>query len=350
VHQLSSTTDPIFNLRVPASRIIGGYTVQDGTIVPTYAHNQVIEAVFRRTRVTVGLMTAAKMLSAVEPIIRYQRGRFRGVSGETPGSPRYDLGLQQEDTLHRLVEIWANGEAAAALGFATARFFDEFDPIDHRRDEIFGSGGIPSGRAGLRALSQKTAPALEYLRLKALPAARRDAARFEELEKDELVQFLIRDSIALVLCPATKLWNTGHGTNVMREAVSLMGGYGITEDCPGFLPQKWMDAQLEATYEGPEAVQRRQLSLTMTSELFLAQFQQWIVDLRRLAGTMPGTGACTVASAMDLWQWTLQHLLHSTDSDGHPLYRINARCDLPDGRCTVLAPRLRFQILSSASW
>ena len=46
---------------------------------------------------------------------------------------------------------------------------------------------------------------------------------------------------------------------MMREAVSLMGGYGITEDCPGFLGQKWMDAQLEATYEGPEAVQRRQL-------------------------------------------------------------------------------------------
>ena len=49
------------------------------------------------------------------------------------------------------------------------------------------------------------------------------------------------------------------GANMMREAVSLMGGYGITEDCPGFLGHKWMDAQLEATYEGPEAVQRRQL-------------------------------------------------------------------------------------------
>jgi alkylation response protein AidB-like acyl-CoA dehydrogenase len=47
---------------------------------------------------------------------------------------------------------------------------------------------------------------------------------------------------------------------MMREAVSLMGGYGITEDCPGFLANKWMDAQLEATYEGPEAVQRRQLT------------------------------------------------------------------------------------------
>ena len=33
VHQLSSTGDPIFNLKVPASRIVGGYTVKDGVIV-----------------------------------------------------------------------------------------------------------------------------------------------------------------------------------------------------------------------------------------------------------------------------------------------------------------------------
>ena len=86
-----------------------------------------------------------------------------------------------------------------------------------------------------------------------------------------------------MLCPATKLWNTGHGANMMREAVSLMGGYGITEDCPGFLANKWMDAQLEATYEGPEAVQRRQLTVTMTSEVFLAQFRAWTREMRRIA-------------------------------------------------------------------
>ena len=37
VHQLSSTCDPIFNVTVPASRIVGGYTVKDGTIIPTTA-------------------------------------------------------------------------------------------------------------------------------------------------------------------------------------------------------------------------------------------------------------------------------------------------------------------------
>jgi hypothetical protein len=45
--------DPVFSLKVPASRIIGGYTVKDGVIVPNYSHGEIIEAVFRRTRVTV---------------------------------------------------------------------------------------------------------------------------------------------------------------------------------------------------------------------------------------------------------------------------------------------------------
>src|SRR5512140_875106 len=138
VHQLSSTRDPVFSLRVPAARIIGGYTVKDGVIIPRYSHSEIIEAVFRRTRVTVGLMTAAKLLSAVEPIIRYQRGRFRGGETGAPGSPRFEAGLQQkEDTLHRLVDVWATGEAAASLGFAAARLFDEIDPLERRKDEIF---------------------------------------------------------------------------------------------------------------------------------------------------------------------------------------------------------------------
>ncbi|MGA2341183.1 MAG: acyl-CoA dehydrogenase family protein [Terracidiphilus sp.] len=116
VHQLSSTGDPVFNLKVPASRIVGGYTVKDGVIVPNFNHSEIIDAVFRRTRVPVGLMTAAKLLSAAEPVIRYQRQRFRGAEGAKPGSVRYEQGIQQrEDALHRLVDVWATGEAAASM-------------------------------------------------------------------------------------------------------------------------------------------------------------------------------------------------------------------------------------------
>ncbi|NIN70352.1 MAG: acyl-CoA dehydrogenase [Gemmatimonadetes bacterium] len=347
VHQLSATSDPVFSLDVPASRIIGGYTVKDGVIIPNHSHGGIIDSVFRRTRVTVGLMTAAKLLSAVEPVVRYHRGRFRGGESDQPGSPRHQLGLQQkQDTLHRLVDIWATGEASAALGFAAARLFDELDPLDHRRDEIYAAHDIPDGRRAIRALESWVDKAVEYVRLAAKPEGERDQARFSELEANELVQYLVKNALADVLCPAGKLWNTGHGANMMREAVSLMGGYGITEDCPGFLPQKWMDAQLEATYEGPEAVQRRQLSVTMTNEVFLAQFEEWITEMRHVAGLRPGSGACTLASAMDLWLWTLRHLLEATDADGAPLYkghRQGVTFPMADALCWLLASR--YQIM-----
>ena len=341
VHQLSSTNDPVFNLKVPAHRIVGGYTVKDGVIIPNYSHGEIIEAVFRRTRVTVGLMTSAKLLSAVEPVILYQRRRFRGGEG-APGTPRYELGIQQkEDALHRLVDVWATGEASASLGFHAARLFDELDPLEKLKDQWLADKKL-SGRAALKEMAKKQADAMELVKINSQPVGERDLTRADELESDPLVKFAVLDSLANVFCPACKLWNTGHGANMMREAVSLMGGYGVTEDCPGFLGQKWMDAQLEATYEGPEAVQRLQLSLTMTNELFLAQFKQWIAEMRRLAGERPGTGACTLASAMQLWLWTLNHVQTAVDADGTKLFhktRQGVTFPLTDALCWLLAAR-----------
>ena len=328
VHQLSSTNDPVFILTVPASRIVGGYTVKDGIIVPNFSHGEIIEAVFRRTRVTVGLMTSAKLLSAVEPVIMYQRRRFRGGQG-APGTPRYELGIQQkEDALHRLVDIWATGEASASLGFEAARLFDELDPLEKEKDRILAEKKL-TGRAALKELSKAQEEALRLVNT------------HQPIEAP-LVKFAQLDSLANVLCPACKLWNTGHGATMMREAVSLMGGYGVTEDCPGFLGQKWMDAQLEATYEGPEAVQRLQLSITMTNELFLTQFKQWITELKQVASDRPGTGACALGTAMKLWLWTLQHVQTATDADGAKLYhktRQGVTFPLADALCWLLAAR-----------
>jgi alkylation response protein AidB-like acyl-CoA dehydrogenase len=343
VHQLSSTSDPILSLKVPASRIIGGYTVKDGVIIPNCNHGDVIESVFRRTRVPVAIMSTAKLLSAIEPVIRYQRTRFRGGSASSAGSPRFDQGLQQkEDALQRLVDVWATGEAGAALGFAAARLFDEFDPIEREKDKLLSERGITGARAQMKMFKELEKSALEYVALENQPEAERDAARFQELGNDTLVQYLVKESLANVLCPACKLWNTGYGATMMREAVSLMGGYGITEDCPGFLTQKWTDAQLEATYEGPEAVQRRQLSITINSEIFLSQFRLWIKDLRAINEKRPGTGAGTLANAMELWLWTLDFLQKTKDADGKPLYhssRHGVVFPFVDALCWLLASR-----------
>ncbi len=162
VHQLSSTRDPVFSLRVPASRIIGGYMVKDGVIIPRYSHGEVIEAVFRRTRVTVGLMTSAKLLSAIAPVIMYQRRRFRGGEG-APGTPRYEFGLQQkEDALYRLVDVWATGEASASLGFAAARIFDEVDPLEKQKEAFFVEQKLV-GRAQVKAMAKIQQDAINRL-------------------------------------------------------------------------------------------------------------------------------------------------------------------------------------------
>ena len=163
--------------------------------------------------------------------------------------------------MHRLVDVWATGEASASLGFAAARVFDVLDPLEKEKSAILAARGVKGGSGTMKAMRLVQKDAIEFLH-----------GNRPDLASDVLVQYALLDTVANVLCPACKLWNTGHGARMMREAVSLMGGYGITEDCPGFLGHKWMDSQLEATYEGPEAVQRRQLSVTMTDELFLAQF------------------------------------------------------------------------------
>ena len=342
VHQLSSARDPAFRMTVPASRIIGGYEVKDGVIIPKYNHGAIIEAVFRRTRVTVGLMTSAKLLSCIEPIIRYQRNRFRGGDAGEPGSPRHELGLQtKQDVIHRLVDIWATGEASSSLGFGAARLFDVLDPLEIEKDKLLAEKGL-SGRKALKEMAQVQKQAIEMLNGTPLAGSAADAAKQELPEADVLMKFSILDAQANVLCPACKLWNTGHGANMMREAVSLMGGYGVTEDCPGFLGHKWMDAQLEATYEGPEAVQRRQLSVTMTNPMFITMFERWIKELRLIGGERASTGACNLATAMQLWLWTLRYLQDARDANGQKLYQTNRQgvtFPLADAICWLLSAR-----------
>ena len=152
--------------------------MKDGVIVPNYDHSEVIEAVFKRTRVTVAVMTAAKLLSAVEPVIRYQRGRFRGAEQATPGTLRYELGLQQrEDVLHRLVGVWAMGESAASLGFAAARCFDVLDPLEKEKTKILAEKGINGGKSELKFFRGIAKDALEFLQLCRNPEAARNNPR-----------------------------------------------------------------------------------------------------------------------------------------------------------------------------
>ncbi len=313
-HQLSSTRDPIISVKVPASRIIGGYDIVDGQIVPKYSHGEIIGSVFHRTRIPVGIMTSAKLLSAVEPIIRYHRTRFRGGDASNPGSPKFEQGIQQkEDAQQRLVDLWAIGEAGASLGFTASREADVFDAVEKTKEQFLADQDCLSARKQFAMVRKKQGETIEYIDLLFSGA---DPDRTTELEADPLVKYSYLNSLLGVSIPATKLWNTGVGATFMREAVSLVGGYGITEDCPGFLMNKWVDAQLEATYEGPEAVQRMHLTMTQADPVFQHLFGKFAQDLDELASP----GADALACGIRMWLAAYDFLSKNKDADGAKLY------------------------------
>lgn len=304
VHQLSNTGDPVIDVVVPASRIIGGYDVVDGQIVPRLGHSEIIAQVFSKTRVGVGVMGAASLMSAVEPVIRYQRTRFRGAVGVEEHSPRYQQGLQmKEDVTERLADVWAAAEAASSLGFDISRRYDALELIQDEARAKLGKGR--------EMLKNMKAPMERAVRLLA-------EGKDPQEDADVTVRYVHLLAVCNILCPSCKLWNTGHGADVMRQAVSLMGGYGITEDCPGFLFYKWTDMQLDATYEGPEAVQRRQISETMASPVFLAQLDAWAKELEACPRA-DENGARALAAALRLWSWTQGFAKAAKDANGRKL-------------------------------
>jgi hypothetical protein len=65
-HRFASTTNPVFRLQVPASRIVGGYLMEHEALVPRFTHRTLLEPALCRMRALLGLMTAAKALSTVQ--------------------------------------------------------------------------------------------------------------------------------------------------------------------------------------------------------------------------------------------------------------------------------------------
>ena len=304
VHQLSNTGDPVIDVVVPASRIIGGYDIVDGKVVPKLGHSEIIAQVFSKTRVGVGVMGAGSLMSAIEPVIRYQRTRFRGAAGVEESSPRYQQGLQmKEDVTERLADVWATAEAASSLGFDTSRCFDALELIQDEAKAKLGKG-----REMLKNMKAPMEKAVQLLGEGKNPLD----------DEDVTVRYVYLQAICNILCPSCKLWNTGHGADVMRQAVTLMGGYGITEDCPGFLFYKWTDMQLDATYEGPEAVQRRQISETMSNPVFLAQLEAWAKELEACPCAAEN-GANALAAGLRLWSWTQAFAKTAKDPNGKKL-------------------------------
>jgi hypothetical protein len=112
-HSFASTTNPTFRLTIPATRIVGGYTTEQGTVIPSFSHRTLLEPALLRMRALLGLMTAAKALSAVQSC--------------------FDSSAQRSDDAEfrlNMADLWATGEAAASLGFCAARLCDKLGRAD----------------------------------------------------------------------------------------------------------------------------------------------------------------------------------------------------------------------------
>jgi hypothetical protein len=136
------------------------------------------------------------------------------------------------------------------------------------------------------------------------------------------------DREAAVLCPAAKLFSTLRASETLRVAVGT-----------GVAGRKLIDAQLEAVYLGPEAIQRREIAAFMIDPTFLTGSESWIVEMHRTEG-LPG--APTLAAAMELWSWTLNHLRYAQDSRGLPIFRDARQAvtfPMADALCWLLAAR-----------
>jgi hypothetical protein len=266
-HQLSSTTNPSFNLRIPASRIIGGYTIDDGVLIPNIDHRRALSPAFRRTRAILSLMTAAKLLSTVESFV---------LSNSQ---------LSEESYLWQsMVELWAIGEAAASLGFAAARVSDDLD------------------------------------RAESPPAA--------------LV------SRCAVLSPAAKLFSTNRVPTMLQSMAAFPERWTVQNAfC---LQDKIADAQIEAVQMGPEALQRRQLSVAMIDGHFVREFRLWTEEMEWLAHRRELPMLRCMTAGMRLWQWTLNQLQQRTDPRGRRLYSDTCQSvtfAMADALCGLLAAR-----------
>lgn len=80
---------------------------------------------------------------------------------------------------------------------------------------------------------------------------------------------------------------------------------------------------------------RDTLGAAVGSADFLAALPDWILELREVASSRPGTGACTIATALQLWLWTMRHF-RSSAGDGATAAAIDELAGL---LCPLLAAR-----------
>jgi hypothetical protein len=93
---------------------------------------------------------------------------------------------------------------------------------------------------------------------------------------------------------------------------------------------------------------RDRLGESVVSPEFLSLLPDWIRELRTVASIRPDTGACTVATALELWFWTMKYF--RTGDGARAESAPQAVDELAEALCPLLAARcLALEIQAGAS-
>ncbi len=232
--RIASTTHPAFRLRIPASRIVGGFTIEDGVLRPRFDHRQLLEPALRRARTLLALTTAAKALAVTRESLPH----------------RADIGAA---FWLACADLWAAGEAAASLGFLSARLCDA-------HEERGAGNSLDAAEINLFTSAAKL-----FASTRIAPGLARVAAE------------------------------AGAGAdNFLRHAA---------------------DAQVEAVSMGPEATQRRALSAAFGEASFDAKSAGWIDEMESCATGFCAPAARNLAAGFRLWWRTLCVLRDAAGAD-----------------------------------
>jgi alkylation response protein AidB-like acyl-CoA dehydrogenase len=111
VHQLSSTGDPIFNLRVPASRIVGGYTIKDNVAGSAAPRAQ------GRGRCATNKASSSAKTRFIGSSMSVQRAKQQ----RPWGSPRHGSSMSSTQLKNRRMPSWQS--VASSMGAPRSRPF-----------------------------------------------------------------------------------------------------------------------------------------------------------------------------------------------------------------------------------
>jgi hypothetical protein len=96
-------------------------------------------------------------------------------------------------------------------------------------------------------------------------------------------------------------------------------------------------ASVQLNWPDVEAA-RVSLSRAIAAGEFTDPVERWIAELRALAATTPQSGACTVATALQLWSWTTRHFLRRDDRPESVIAELaESFSALAAARCQVLS-------------